>query len=260
MAVNRAYVGQPIWNQRLYYEVLSQFTPDRRWLDLGCGRGYDEPMIVAIRRRMREQVYVGVDIDMGSLRDCREANRVCADLQSLPFATASFDLVSSNMVFEHLADPVAALREAYRVLDPRGVLIIHTASAYHYMLVAGRILSTVLPRETYRGLVSRYTARKKEDIFPTRYKANTAGRLSRAAAQVGFKQCVLRYLETPLDFPLSLRPIERHIRPVLPQSLKSTMLAVIAKEPAELIGTPVLVEHKIPPSLAEAAADHQPAV
>ena len=45
------------------------------------------------------------------------------DVERLSFAGASFDLVVSNDVLEHVAEPAAALGELYRVLRPGGELI-----------------------------------------------------------------------------------------------------------------------------------------
>lgn len=56
------------------------------------------------------------------------------DAEALSFADDSFDLVSSNEVFEHLDQPEAAWREAQRVLAPGGELLFtvpFNASAEH---------------------------------------------------------------------------------------------------------------------------------
>jgi ubiquinone/menaquinone biosynthesis C-methylase UbiE len=47
------------------------------------------------------------------------------DMQNLPYADASFDVVISDQVIEHLENPTKAVRETYRVLK-KGGLTIHT--------------------------------------------------------------------------------------------------------------------------------------
>ena len=45
-----------------------------------------------------------------------------ADIQQLPYATGSFDIVMAGHILEHLPDPVAALREMVRVARPGGLI------------------------------------------------------------------------------------------------------------------------------------------
>lgn len=92
-----------------------------RVLDFGCGRG---EMVALARSRGYD--WVGVESFYGS--DERAANvapgagvvRIPLG-GALPFAHASFDVVLSNHVFEHVADPPEILAELDRVLRPDGV-------------------------------------------------------------------------------------------------------------------------------------------
>lgn len=53
------------------------------------------------------------------------------DATQLTFADKSFDLVTSNQVFEHVVDDVRAYQECFRVLKPDGALIF-SVPLYHH--------------------------------------------------------------------------------------------------------------------------------
>jgi SAM-dependent methyltransferase len=52
---------------------------------------------------------------------------VYGDLHTLPFGDAVFDVVHSQAVFEHIADPFAAARELLRVTKPGGLVLTEVA-------------------------------------------------------------------------------------------------------------------------------------
>jgi SAM-dependent methyltransferase len=49
---------------------------------------------------------------------------VAGNLESIPLASQSFDVVLASDVLEHLDDDVAGLRESARLLKPRGLLVV----------------------------------------------------------------------------------------------------------------------------------------
>lgn len=69
---------------------------------------------------------VVIDIRSGPAVDA------CCDVQSLPFASAAFDMVVCAEVLEHVRNPEAALREMRRVLAPSGRLLLTTRFVYPF--------------------------------------------------------------------------------------------------------------------------------
>ena len=49
-------------------------------------------------------------------------------MRQLPFAEASFDCAMANFVLYHIEDPVTAIAELARVLEPGGILVASTLS------------------------------------------------------------------------------------------------------------------------------------
>lgn len=95
-------------------------------LDAGCGTGY---CTRALARRYRRALVIGLDIADAMVRRARRASGwfgprryVCGDVEALPFAPQSVDLVVSNLTLQW-CEPEAVFAEFVRVLRPGGLLM-----------------------------------------------------------------------------------------------------------------------------------------
>ena len=157
-----------------------------RWLDLGCGHQFlpDWAWIPSQSLLSSLPRIVGVDGDLASLR--RHAlleHRVLADLQALPFRTASFDLITANMVIEHLQHPERLLQEVNRILTPTGRFLFHTPN-FSSPLIR---MAAATPQGLKNWVIGFLEDRAEADIYPTVYRMNTPRRITELAAAAGFQ-------------------------------------------------------------------------
>lgn len=99
-------------------------------LDAGCGTGY---VTRALARRYPRAQHLALDIAESMVRQARRGFgwrrlflrpplHVCGDAEALPLASASVDMIVSNLALQWCAAP-AALAEFRRVLRPGGLLM-----------------------------------------------------------------------------------------------------------------------------------------
>ncbi len=92
-----------------------------RALDVGCGLGF----FVRALRDLGWRAW-GMDISAPELRHATRVtpHLLLGDSHTLPFASHTFDALFFWHVLEHLENPRKALREAHRILQPGGIVLI----------------------------------------------------------------------------------------------------------------------------------------
>jgi ubiquinone/menaquinone biosynthesis C-methylase UbiE len=162
-------------------------------LDAGCGSGrvfryhFDETQ--------RPRLIVGVDVTSEPRTNANIDAAARADLGALPFHDETFDIAISSHVAEHLTQPERVFAELARVIKPGGRLLILTPNRWHYVTVSSALLphSFHLKFNQWRGVDA-------HDIFPTTYRANTAGRLRSLYANAGFEVERVEQFETEPEY------------------------------------------------------------
>ena len=99
-----------------------------RLLDCGCGPG---TITLDLAKLISPGQVFGIDLEPGQVRYAQDQARQqrqtnasfgVASIYGLPFPDGHFDAVFSHALFEHLREPVRALREMKRVLKPSGLV------------------------------------------------------------------------------------------------------------------------------------------
>lgn len=95
-----------------------------RFLDCGCGAGSYLPHFAALGWQVSGLEFLPDKIAAARAAGLGQDKVVQGDLQALPFASESFDILLFNEVLEHVPSDEAALAEAHRVLKPGGLLVV----------------------------------------------------------------------------------------------------------------------------------------
>lgn len=129
------YIGEKMVRQ---HKVETSWTLElmnvhqgNRILELGCGAGYALKLI--LEKDLTEEI-VGLDISPTMIRSAKVRNKrainekrvklIQANLNNLPLQNESFNTVLSIQTIYFWTDIAATLSEIYRVLKPKGVVIL----------------------------------------------------------------------------------------------------------------------------------------
>jgi ubiquinone/menaquinone biosynthesis C-methylase UbiE len=225
-----------VYPQTLYERLLKEnVDANLKWLDIGCGHQLLPAWRFAEEKKLVDKCneIVGFDYDFDSLRRHRSiVKRVRGDICTLPFLGDSFDLITANMVVEHLSEPETQLREIHRILKPGGKFIFHTPNARGYVTV----LSRMIPEMIKSKVVSAVEGRAEVDVYPTYYRLNTEKAVEKSASAVGFRVDYLKHVvsqaKSNIVLPLALFELLL-IRLLMKRWLRkyrANLIAVLCKE------------------------------
>ena len=175
------------WDDEIFRrQILAHLTPASRVLDIGAGAG----RVTQMNFRGQAARVVGIDVDDAVRGNPYLDEAHVADGGRLPFPDAGFDLVFSDNVFEHVAEPEAIFAEVYRVLAPGGVFLMKTPNRWHYVTVLARLTPFWFHR-----FVNSLRGRAPEHTFPTLYRANSPGRARALGEAAGFRVLSVEVVE-----------------------------------------------------------------
>lgn len=105
-------------------KVLEYLPNDGLHLDIGTGRG-DGTALVGVKKKT-----IGIEYGHKSavISSKKYIDIVQGDAAELPFPDKYFKSITCLDVLEHILEPEKALREMFRVLDDKGILVLQTPS------------------------------------------------------------------------------------------------------------------------------------
>ncbi|MFX1417942.1 MAG: class I SAM-dependent methyltransferase [Promethearchaeota archaeon] len=110
---------------------LKKYNPNGKLIDLGCGSGN---LIVQIAKSFPDLDLKGIDISVEILdlakkraieyKIIKEIEFKIGSVEDLPLADNSIDFIITTLSLHHWKNPSQALEEIFRVLKPKGILLI----------------------------------------------------------------------------------------------------------------------------------------
>lgn len=143
-------------------EKLDQIFYDSL-LDVGCGTA---EMLKELHYTDPKKRYAGIDLSTKMIETAREKFKedvtlLQGDGEYLPFADASFDVIICNDSFHHYPNPIAVLKQMYRVLTPGGCVLIGDC----YQNFISRWIMNHFLKFSKEGDVSIYAKKEWETMF-----------------------------------------------------------------------------------------------
>lgn len=218
----------------LYSLIRSVLQPDFHVLDFGAGRGAESESPFPFKRdfvNLKGDVarIVGVDVDPAVLKNpMLDEAHVFVPGARLPFPDASFDVIFSDWVLEHVDDPALLAAEVERLLKPGGWFFARTPNKFGVIAIG----ASLIPNKAHvRVLKKLQPDRIAPDVFPTRYRMNTVSAIRRIFPSNIWENCSSTVdTEIPylVQYPVLFHLFDRCSR-LLPSPFRPVLLIALRK-------------------------------
>jgi SAM-dependent methyltransferase len=165
-----------------FVHAVMQQAAAARVMDFGAGRGAWHDVDPPWKRRLQDLRSGGAEVwacDVDPVVRTHPASHhqvVLSAGQRLPFEDGFFDVIVSDMTFEHIEEPGPVAAELLRVLRPGGVICARTPNRLGY----AKLLAGLVPNGLHARVLRRVQPdRQERDVFPTYFRLNSVAQVRR---------------------------------------------------------------------------------
>lgn len=205
------------WRSPIFHDMILddavRFDECGTFLDIGCGRGFDDN--TKLQKSLIESCgkYIGIepDSDIRLIPELYEVHRCTFD--EAPIEPSSIHIAFAVMVLEHIPDPEAFFSKLRKILVPGGIFWGFTVDSRHYFTTLSRMAERLRFKNLYLNLVHGKQGLGRYENYPTHYLANSPERIGKQAREFSKIDFVSFSRVGQLDFyfPEWLRPLAHTI-------------------------------------------------
>jgi SAM-dependent methyltransferase len=171
------------WRDRIVHDLVVEEArrvgPQATILDIGCGRGLDGDVPLQKSLASVAGRYIGIEPDPEiPLGDYFTETYRCR-FEEAPLPPGSVDVATAVMVLEHLPEPQVFWDKLHEILAEGGVFFGLTVDARHPFCWASSWLERTGMKDLYLRLLIGERGAGRYENYPTYYRSNTPGDLSR---------------------------------------------------------------------------------
>lgn len=142
------------------------------FLDIGCGRGFDDDATLQRTLATAAASYVGVEPDAGiALQPIFTTVHHCP-FEDAPIPPASVDIAFAVMVLEHLAEPQRFWDKVHEVLADGGIFWGFTMDARHWFVTASLLAKRTRIKDYYLNALHGGRGDGRYENYPVHYRSN----------------------------------------------------------------------------------------
>lgn len=187
-----------------YTRINALLEPTMTVLNFGAGRGVSlieseseyKKELMTLKGKVKK--VIACDVDKTVLHNPgADETMVTQPDEPLPFANNTFDIIISDFVFEHIANPALMSAELQRILRPGGWICARTPNKY--CLIS--ILTRLTRNSQHVSLLRRVQPERKSiDTFPTVFRFNSMRDIKNWFGLEIFENFTYRYEAEPSYF------------------------------------------------------------
>jgi SAM-dependent methyltransferase len=223
------------WRDRIMHDLIIEdaqlLNRPCTFLDIGCGKGFDDDLPLQVSLSNHASRYIGVEPDQQVALGPHFTDSYRCLFEQAPIPSASVDIAFAIMVIEHLSEPQKFWDKVRDVLVPGGVFWGLTIDNRHPFAKFSLLAEKLRIKDIYMRMLMGERGEERYLNYPVYYRSNSPLQVCSYLQSFQSSEVINFSREDQLEaaFPRRLRPVVRaYDRWGMARGKPGTLLAIRA--------------------------------